>query len=333
MNKTLLVAKTIFLGLLVNAMLSSNAQAVTKTTTTTGGNWSATSTWVGNTLPGNGDSVIIAGNVTQDLSATADIAYVKVASPAILTFPNAQKIRMLNANSLFVIATGATVTGGNGGSQIVYPSPGVSMAGPFNAAGLKYSNGSSAGFISGNVPLPVTLTSFTGSVSGHTASLIWTSANETNEDYYVIEKSADSRNYTAVATVNPSSIQTGNKYQYNDNELYANQAYYRIKVIAKDGSYTNSTTLALQTNQKAQDGFSVYPNPAKEVIRYTANYNAASAQVTLVDMSGKVIWMANQSIEKNQSYSIDLSTFSNGIYHLSIATTDGNQKSVTISKQ
>ena len=77
--------KSLFTFSLLLATLHSFAATITSTAG--GGNWNSAATWVGGVIPGAGDNVIIAGNVT--VNANASVTNVTINTGATLTCNNA----------------------------------------------------------------------------------------------------------------------------------------------------------------------------------------------------------------------------------------------------
>ncbi len=88
------------------------ANAQTITSTTTGGNWSATTTWVGGVVPGSSNAAIIAGGAT----VTVDVTTAACASLAINT-ATAGQTGTLKFNSGSTLNVTGTVTVGGAGTR------------------------------------------------------------------------------------------------------------------------------------------------------------------------------------------------------------------------
>lgn len=75
----------------------------------------------------------------------------------------------------------------------------------------------------------------------------------------------------------------------------------------------------------ADDGISVYPNPANHVLNvdFSATENS-SVQVVVLDQTGRQV--AFRNIENNKPavthFEFDMSTFSNGIYFVKVVNAD-----------
>ncbi|HAE29946.1 MAG TPA: hypothetical protein DCF89_02435, partial [Flavobacteriales bacterium] len=55
--------------------------------------------------------------------------------------------------------------------------------------------------VSGNIPLPVELTSFSAEPDGEDVLLTWSTASELNNDFFSIERSADGVSFSEIATI------------------------------------------------------------------------------------------------------------------------------------
>ena len=117
------------------------------------GNWETLGTWSCGHVPGLGDNVSIGAgiNVTVNVNNTIDIGNLDIFGT--LTFTVGSKIN-LGASSVVNIYLGGSITGGNSGAKLVFPS--TSYTGPFSTSGPFYfSNGTS-----GTGILSLTLVSF-----------------------------------------------------------------------------------------------------------------------------------------------------------------------------
>lgn len=79
-------------------------------------------------------------------------------------------------------------------------------------------------------PLPVELVSFTSACSGNSVLLSWTTASETNNSHFTLQRSDDGVNFRDIAVItganNSSQV---NNYSFTDSEPVSGFAYYRLK--------------------------------------------------------------------------------------------------------
>lgn len=99
-------------------------------------------------------------------------------------------------------------------------------------------------------PLPIELLAFTGKKTGNHVELNWTTATETNNDYFNVERSLDAIYFEKITTIKgaPNSLNKLN-YSYTDSNLRNGLIYYRLKQTDFDGNFTYSKILALQTDE------------------------------------------------------------------------------------
>jgi len=112
-------------------------------------------------------------------------------------------------------------------------------------------------------PLPIELISFNAACENDKVLLSWSTATETNNDYFTVEKSFDGINFTAIAEVNGAgNSNTVQDYFAYDYEPSQHLSYYRLKQTDFDGKYEYSDLINIQCNQGAGVVFTVYPNPS-----------------------------------------------------------------------
>lgn len=129
--------------------------------------------------------------------------------------------------------------------------------------------------------LPVTLVKFTSQNDNDQAELSWETSMETNFSHFEIEKSLKGKSFFNIGSVAPKS---NGIYQYfpMQNER---QAYYRLKMVDKDGSFGYSRIVSVFLKEYASLAV-IYPNPAQAYINVKSStvgtfllYNGAGHQV------------------------------------------------------
>lgn len=136
--------------------------------------------------------------------------------------------------------------------------------------------------------LPVTFSSFTASLSTGKVICNWTTENDLGNNYFLLERSEDGRNFSEVATV---SVNKAGKYQATDNtaDLTGKTVvFYRVKQVDLDGrfSYTNILSVKLAD---AQTGVVITPNPFRESVSVSFTASVAGiAEVKIINLAGQM---------------------------------------------
>lgn len=140
--------------------------------------------------------------------------------------------------------------------------------------------------------LPVTLVSFTGEVFEKGNILRWVSANETNNAYYTLQRSADGKQFGSIATIvakgNGNTAQT---YTHMDTEALP-LAYYRLLQTDYDGKTAIVATIVLQRTDTHSEHFTLLalqPIPAHDLL--TVSFYVTQAQplqIALYDLLGRL---------------------------------------------
>lgn len=177
--------------------------------------------------------------------------------------------------------------------------------------------------VSSSAALPLQLLSFEGKKLNKDAVLNWTTAAEKNIATYVVERSADSRDFKAVTEL--KAQQQGNEiktYTWTDASVFndGNTWYYRLKILHEDGSPLYSSVIRIQAKE-VQDGFVVYPNPLKgQTLHITGGTNAdMTIDLTVTDIMGRVhMQQTGLMLEKNVPLSLNTTQLNPGTYWLHI---------------
>ena len=142
------------------------------------------------------------------------------------------------------------------------------------------------------IALPVTLSSFTGRVADKANLLAWKTANEENFDRFVVERAEDGRLWREVGAVaGAGEVGQEQSYGYED-PAPPTVAYYRLRMIDLDGSFTVSPVVYLK-RMDSEPAIAVYPNPSSG--RFTVELPLAGDQTALLilyDLTGRELLRA-----------------------------------------
>ncbi len=189
-------------------------------------------------------------------------------------------------------------------------------------------------------PLPVTLVSFEGKAQNDGVTLNWVTASEVNNSHFEVERSLDGENFEQIGTVEGFGTTTVTQnYSFVDTNSASGVVYYRLKQVDFDRAFEYSKIITVLVNQATDspiEEFVVYPNPIQSgtfsIAKVGSNDAYASYQVTLQDVSGKVYYSKENTLD---SASSELATMVNklgsGVYLLRISN-GGEQQVVRLLK-
>lgn len=166
------------------------------------------------------------------------------------------------------------------------------------------------------VILPVTVQAFTATAQNGSVSLNWIVSNETDLRRYEVEYSTDNRVFASIGS--KTADNSGNYNLVHATPAEGNN-YYRIKMIAVDGSVTYSQSR--KVNIAGNKDITIHPNPARDIINVYLSEKELQQPVTISVMSadGKVI--AKRSVAMaSRIETIDANNFSKGCYFVKIQT-------------
>jgi hypothetical protein len=182
--------------------------------------------------------------------------------------------------------------------------------------------------------LPVTILNFGASYeSSNLVKVSWTTTDEVNASYFVVERSSDAVGFGGVATVNASEASNPIHSYSVDDQLYninSNIIYYRLRIVDKDGKFTYSKVVPVKLDQP-QNVFSLYPNPVDNyaILSLYADKQGA-AMFRLIDNAGKTIITKSFTVTNgNNSVLIDqLGSLPRGVYIVQVMANNNlyNQK-------
>lgn len=159
-------------------------------------------------------------------------------------------------------------------------------------------------------PLPVVLMNFEGTKFANFNALTWLTSSEKNNDHFVIERSADGEDFTAIGTVEGhSSSSVPSIYEFIDEQPLNGTNYYRLKQVDFDGSFSYSKAIAIH-NSREVDIF-IYPNPSSGSFNIRLLAAEQPYKLTIIDTEGRTVY--EKSGDTVPSY-IESGGLSSGVY-------------------
>ena len=165
-------------------------------------------------------------------------------------------------------------------------------------------------------PLPIELMEFVGICGGNSIKLNWSTATETNNDYFTIERSSDGVNFNILGTVAGAgnSNQTQN-YSFTDQTLYNEISYYRLKQTDFNGQFEYTKIITVSCGDAKLKDVKIYPNPATDEVTMEITGNMESVNFEIINSTGEVIYKGNF----NEKMTLQTSSFAAGIYVIKFA--------------
>ncbi len=179
-------------------------------------------------------------------------------------------------------------------------------------------------------PLPVELVSFTGDCSGKGVELQWQTATETNNRYFVLERSADAVVYNTIASIEGAGNSTTPiTYNFIDRAPVNGIGYYRLKQVDIDGTgkYYNAISVVCEGVDTETNNLSVYPNPFRdEFVLKGQGYEDGNALIRVCDALGKEYMVIDSPVENGALHAVfDGSSLPPAVYFVHVKTAESSR--------
>jgi hypothetical protein len=173
--------------------------------------------------------------------------------------------------------------------------------------------------------LPVEFIYFDAVRSGKVVNLNWATASEVDAKSFIVERSLNGTDFTAIGSVEALNSANGGTYEFTDQNAVKANAYYRLRQVDINGSYKYSVIRYVTFASIGE--LLLVPNPAQDVVQITLSAGTgdiANATVQLVNTLGQDLYSHNISTDQlRQGLSIDLTGLARGAYILKVITTEG----------
>lgn len=176
------------------------------------------------------------------------------------------------------------------------------------------------------IPLPIELISFDAKWKDNeeTQALVnWSVASQMNNDFYIIEKSFEMKNWEIISQIDGDGTYNGMRnYSIIDNDVYSNINYYRLSQTDFDGNCFIFDPIYLLRNI-ADQNISIYPNPVSgNVLKIKIESNHYSkAHIRIYDLLGELVFEKfDKIIEGGNIIILNIDNLQNANYYVNVIT-------------
>ena len=166
------------------------------------------------------------------------------------------------------------------------------------------------------IPMPVELVYFEAMVyENQGVSVSWSSATETNNSKYIVERSFDGRNWEAIGDVpGAGTSSTAKSYNLVDRNPREGTSYYRLSQMDFDGSITYSSFEVVSYTVK-NTSMTIFPNPVMDEMHVRLNYVPDTpVRVTVYNRMGQIVMQ--EMMENTNELKLNVSRLTSGLYIL-----------------
>lgn len=183
--------------------------------------------------------------------------------------------------------------------------------------------------------IPVELTSFEALVENQKVNLFWSTATETNNSHFEVERKFKNNDWEKIGEVGGAGTTTiPQSYSFTDDfsfKTYEGKILYRLKQIDFDGTYEYSKIVSVDVNF-IPEKFAVsqnYPNPFNPNTKISYSIpsdNSNHVIIKVYDLLGKEVSTLVNEIKNAGNYQVEFnaSDFPSGIYFYTFDVLDEN---------
>jgi hypothetical protein len=141
--------------------------------------------------------------------------------------------------------------------------------------------------------LPVELMSFSGKYDMEKVLLDWKTASEKNNDYFIVERSSNARDFEALGQLKgKGNSETESEYNFTDPDPPVNNVviYYRLQQndFNTRKTYSNIIEIRIPDAEKPPEIFFQSSSSVLKIIPHS--YINSAMRIQVLDISGKLLW-------------------------------------------
>ncbi|MEM9821210.1 MAG: glycine-rich protein [Bacteroidota bacterium] len=173
--------------------------------------------------------------------------------------------------------------------------------------------------------LPVELTDFSLTCVPKGIAIDWTTATESNNDFFEVQSSNDGRNWQTIhREEGAGNANTENHYSFLDQRLDLSDRLYRLRQVDFDGTASFSDIKSIECLDPMLGNVQLFPNPIKDKLTVALSDAVdESAQIWITAADGRIIReRLVQPSNPYDEYEFNLRDLAPGVYNIHIKLAD-----------
>lgn len=177
-------------------------------------------------------------------------------------------------------------------------------------------------------PLPIELLSSEVTCNNNNVLISWSTATETSNNFFTIEKSIDGINFIKIGNINGAGNSSSIKnYSYIDYNAYSGISYYRLKQTDYNGDTKTFGMLTSENCNASTSTINAFNDQTGNISIIIDSEIESIYTAILYDALGKKVESKKYSANKgNNIFQFDISILHSGVYLISID--NGKEKSI-----
>ncbi|HRP33209.1 MAG TPA: T9SS type A sorting domain-containing protein [Agriterribacter sp.] len=184
-----------------------------------------------------------------------------------------------------------------------------------------------------NIILPVNFKSFTATATGCAASLQWQTGMEQNNSHFIVERSTNGTDFTAIGRVKAvGNSNNTSTYTFTDAAPANGVNYYRITQADFNGKQSSSEVRIVRIQCGNGAVVKAYPNPTAGRVTIQ-DMGKSVMQVNVIAANGQTVVRYAPTQNQSNTITLNLQQIPNGIYLLQMINKDGTIEVIKLLKQ
>ena len=163
-------------------------------------------------------------------------------------------------------------------------------------------------------PLPIVLNHLSAYNSGSTNIINWTTASDSEDDFFEIERSQDARNFHHIGSISAVGMPNSN-YIFTDEHPFEGHNYYRLKLRNPEGAIHYSAIVSAILQITDELFLTAYPNPMEHILNVRIEGKVESgAELTIKDVNGRICF--RQKVTRSGLLQLNTEDLPSGAYFI-----------------
>lgn len=184
--------------------------------------------------------------------------------------------------------------------------------------------------------VPVRFTDVHAKATGATNTVYWTTTQESNNRKFIVERSTDGRNFTAIGEVATRALNgtssTPLNYSFEDGVPFEGKSYYRLRQQDRNGAELQSAVVTVLRGKGKMEIVDVRPNPTTGNLYFNViGGSNSNLNIVVRSINGKEVM--HTSLIQGSAFSVNLGGLASGIYTLEATNRNGEKAVFKVVKQ